>query len=110
MFKLIVNIPLITQEFYSILYTALILFLVKDDRKYKLLDNKLFNYLGKITYGTYVYHLMIVFMVAYYCKKYNYMNPNFMYVITIILSFGIAAISYEFMEKRIYKIRNRFLN
>lgn len=76
-----------------------------------ILSVKLFKYLGKISYGVYLYHFPL-----FYCT--NYLNINLspknlfqavlIDIIRIAIVLIISILSYEFIEKRALNLRKRF--
>jgi len=74
------------------------------------LENRYFNYLGKISYGIYVYHLFaIVFCIKIFSLYYPtttglYFLWSFsLLAASILLTVGISHISYKYFESRILK-------
>ncbi len=81
----------------------------------------IFHYLGKISYGIYIYHNIVVYLLGRFIIAYNpgeSWNPEFLVPVKnsfgwfCFLYFGltiaIAALTYELLEKRILKLKNRF--
>lgn len=75
------------------------------------IKNNLINYLGKISYGIYMYHMIVVTGILFVFKKFTmatYLNQTFTIVILnfliILFTILIAHLSYKFYEKRFYKI------
>ncbi|MCC6258290.1 MAG: acyltransferase [Chitinophagaceae bacterium] len=73
---------------------------------------KLFNYLGKISYGLYIYHALVITAFNYFLHtetttgiQRNFIYPVIMLLVTIIYS----SISYELIEKRFLKLKARTL-
>ena len=71
---------------------------------------KLFNYLGKISYGLYIYHALVITAFNYFLHtetttgiQRNFIYPVIMLLVTIIYS----SISYELIEKRFLKLKAR---
>jgi peptidoglycan/LPS O-acetylase OafA/YrhL len=68
------------------------------------------RYLGKISYGLYIYHLPIIWFaldIQELGLKESIVKPT----ATIIAFFGtllIASITYRFMEKPLLKLKDRF--
>jgi peptidoglycan/LPS O-acetylase OafA/YrhL len=70
------------------------------------LENKILNYLGKISYGIYVYHL---FACVLCIKLFSYYNLNeilpnavystFMFISVLFITIIISHISYKYFEK-----------
>lgn len=74
-----------------------------------ILENKIIRYLGKISYGIYVYHWIIVYYF-YSIMKENFGELNYfisLFSVTII-TILIASLSYEFLEKNILKYKSKF--
>jgi peptidoglycan/LPS O-acetylase OafA/YrhL len=64
------------------------------------------RYLGRISYGVYVYHLFIVALIPLLWPAYNTFEHGKV-VIDAVSSIVIAAASYRFMEVPILKFKNR---
>ncbi len=75
------------------------------------LENRLFDFIGKISYGLYVIHPLLIFLLA---KLIGHLNPNsaFSYLAVYCLVIGssilIANLSYQFIEKRFLKLKAAF--
>lgn len=63
-------------------------------------------YLGKISYSVYLWHWPIIVLYGYYVFRDLYLGER---LIILVLSLGIGALSYEFIEKRFQwrKFRNK---
>jgi peptidoglycan/LPS O-acetylase OafA/YrhL len=101
-----VKIPYIHYEVYAILFGFIILNLAANPNPVISLDNKLFNYLGKISYGLYMYQPIAILLTI---KVLNIIGLNIIYLqhlssllITIIIS-GLSYWIYEsyFIKKKI---------
>lgn len=84
-------------------------FLFNDKRRNRILEFKPLLYLGKISYGIYMYGNILVLVVI---KKIMYgfhINNIYLYFALIItLSLIIPVISYELLEKPFLKLKQRF--
>ena len=84
-------------------------FLFNDKRRNRILEFKPLLYLGKISYGIYMYGNILVLVVI---KKIMYgfhINNIYLYfTLIIILSLIIPVISYELLEKPFLKLKQRF--
>lgn len=69
-------------------------------------NNKIINYLGKISFGLYMYHLPI----GDFISQYEFMKTHhFIRILTLIsLTILVSAISYELFEKQILKLKRKF--
>lgn len=69
-------------------------------------NNKAINYLGKISFGLYMYHSLIGDVINRYFPS---PLPHQLFPITvIILTILAATLSYELFEKQILKLKTRF--
>lgn len=97
---------------YSVLFLQIILFVAnKSNSVY--FDNKAFNYLGKISYGLYMYHFMIIPLCIYLYVKYFRVNSsiieNFLvYASVITATILISGISYHLFEQKFIKLKSRY--
>lgn len=100
--------PAINQEVYSIIFAILIANLAVNPLNIVSLENPIFNYLGKISYGLYMYHLIAASVVIKYSIWYFGKSNWAIYIGTIGLTVIFASISYHFLEKPFLKIKHRF--
>lgn len=75
------------------------------------LNHAVFDFFGKISFGIYVYHPLIIFLLSKFIKNLS-LNKAFkiVFVYTIVLGFTflIAYLSYVFYEKKFIKLKNKF--
>lgn len=70
---------------------------------------KLFNYLGKISYGIYMFHLVIMFVLIRYIPQDLSMGiyiPLFL-LLSILLTFLVSALSYRFIESKFLSLKSK---
>jgi peptidoglycan/LPS O-acetylase OafA/YrhL len=79
------------------------------------LENKVFNVLGNISYGIYMYHTICI-TVCFYCLRQfglqdsNYLVFNVMlYALSVITTITLAYFSYELFEKKFLDLKERFM-
>jgi len=103
-----VNFGFFQYEVYALLFGVIIINFANNTSPALSLENKPLNYLGKISYGLYMYHpICLVFSLKMlsYIGIYNYYTMLFSSVlITIIL----ASFSYHFIEAGFIKLKSRF--
>lgn len=76
-----------------------------------LFENRAVLYLGKISYGLYVYHLLMLYPAVAIKKVFSieFLNdPLKMQIFKILLAIIVSAISWELFEKQINKFKNKF--
>jgi peptidoglycan/LPS O-acetylase OafA/YrhL len=100
------------DQFYAIMFGILILNLAVNPKVIFSLENKVLDYLGKISYGLYVYHL-IAFDINYFIitKWLNlpFANSVYFFLFGVLTTILIASLSYYFFERPFLKLKfNRF--
>ncbi|MDQ4141557.1 MAG: acyltransferase, partial [Bacteroidota bacterium] len=102
---------IIDPEIISIITIIIIVNVCSNPKTLINLDNPVFNFLGKISYGIYVIHPLIIYLYAQVLNAFH-LHPYFKYLLvyTGVLFFTIllAFISYEFFEKRFIKLKDKF--
>lgn len=97
---------------YSILFLGIIIRVLQDVRWQSLLEYKPFNYLGQISFGLYVYHLLIVTIVINCLLLLDFQNQllfNILYYqVSIVLTIVISHISYKYFEAYFLKLKQKF--
>lgn len=117
-----IRVPILHAEIYSLLFAIVFLHLSDwPHGKIRLLDNKVMNYLGSISYGIYMYNPLAIVLVVYlalqpYTPTPSGFTDSAIYTgICLGLTLLISTLSYELMEKgcsagRINSIRkNQFV-
>jgi peptidoglycan/LPS O-acetylase OafA/YrhL len=67
------------------------------------------QYLGKISYGMYVYHLMCIWLVDHLLKGLSGVSHSLLReVLALAMTIGVAAASYVLIEKRFLDLKRRF--
>lgn len=98
----------INQEVYSLIFTLILMNLSKNPQTILSLENPVFDYLGKITYGFYMYHTLAI-VIALKITLMFQSNSNWIsYPITYILTIIFGWLSYEYFEKPFLKIKAKF--
>ena len=81
----------------------------------KSIENKALNYLGQISYGIYMYHIIALNIVVFMFLKIDYLknfNDIFTIILILILTFAItiimAHLSYKHFESYFLKLKQKF--
>lgn len=98
-----VKFSFLHYEVYAFLFGVIIFNLACNEKYKKLLEFKIPHYLGSISYGMYMYHL-IALQIGIQCGVYLN-NTIVVYLITIPLTILFSAISYEYYEKYFLKFK-----
>jgi len=100
------------DQFYALLFGIMILNLALNPDVIFSLENKVFNYLGKISYGLYVYHLIafdINIFIITKCLKMTYTNSIYFFIPGVLITVIMSSVSYYFFEKPFLKLKlNKF--
>ncbi len=77
------------------------------------LENRVLNYLGKISYGIYMYHFMVIPFVLWVFKRYLISDSGIIeniviYCFTVSLTILISGLSYRFIEKPFIKMKSKY--
>lgn len=110
-----VNFGFFTHQVYALLFFYIIINAAGNARNVIRLENRIFRYLGKISYGIYMFHLAIVLVVFNILKAYLADDSRVslpvniaVYLIIFLLTIGAATISYETFEKYFLNLKKRF--
>ncbi|HZK70345.1 MAG TPA: acyltransferase [Clostridia bacterium] len=103
----------VTAEITALVSLVLIIGQV-ENTTYKVanLENKLFDFLGKISYGIYIIHPLVILLFSYL-----YRNLNLSFILQTIVVYSsviattvlVAYLSYEFYEKPFLTLKKRYM-
>lgn len=104
---------IIDDEIVSALAVVLIVNLSSNPHSIVDLEWRLPNYLGKISYGIYVIHPLVIFGMQRSCGAWiSQLMPTLRYILVYggvtALTIALAGSSYEFYEKRFLNLKERF--
>nr|WP_180909036.1 acyltransferase [Flavobacterium salmonis] len=100
-------VPFFQKEFYSVFFGIIIInFAANKDRIFSM-ENALTNFLGRISYGLYMYHLIAITIAIKISKNFNYSN-YIIYPVTILFTIVFATISYYFFEVKFINKKKKY--
>ena len=119
---LVVINPLILNEgigllfhstFYGIVFIVLIALFLSLKNKFKLSESSPLNYLGKISYGLYVYHIIVINLLIQLFKKWSFDTSTWQhsilfFILALTLSIIISIASYHWFEKPFLRLKKHF--
>jgi peptidoglycan/LPS O-acetylase OafA/YrhL len=79
-----------------------------------ILENRVMNYLGKISYGIYVIHPLLIFVGSYFVKKYELLaNWNggghiIVFACVTTLTIVLSGLSYRYLEMPFLRLKDKF--
>jgi peptidoglycan/LPS O-acetylase OafA/YrhL len=108
------HFPGLNMEFYGIFFCFFILNVSQNSKSIIYLEQKLIHYLGKISYGLYIYHPAIIVLcvnsIHYFLGK-NINNTTFniiLYPTVLLLTILVCDLSFRFIETPLLKLKDRF--
>ena len=103
--------PLLDHDFAALVAIGLIVNQCFNKRPLINLENRFFDLLGKLSYGMYIIHPLIIF---YYYSLLNYFKMGditktiVIYAGSLLLTVAVAWLSYTFFEKKFLLMKDRF--
>lgn len=107
-------LPWYSKELFAIIFMVLILNLAANKNTLISFEFRPLNYLGKISYGLYMYHnfvltVILKFIMAYGLLDVGSITGGIIYqLVSIALTIALSALSYEYFEKWFLGIKTRF--
>jgi len=95
----------------AVVFGFLILFVISE-RSWNLRSRQL-SFLGTISYGIYMYHPIIQFVSSAIANKFLTESAGYkvlLYVLTLSFTILISYVSYEYIEKKLIRIKNEKFN
>lgn len=103
---------IIDHEIVALVTVVIIFNQINNDKKLVSLENKIFDYLGKISFGLYIYNPLVIVILAGLLKKFSYLNYHLFLVSIYVLAFFsvvlVSHISYYFFEIKFLKMKQNF--
>lgn len=102
-------------EFYGLFFCFFILNVSSNPKSLINLNNFILEYLGRISYGIYIYHTTIVLMIIRFTK--NYINSDtepwlfniIVYSLSILFTIIVCHLSFKYIETPILKLKKKFI-
>ena len=111
LFPLSKDLKQVWGYFYlNYLFALLIYLVVKEKMFLPLLETKTMRYLGKISYGLYVYHYAVIWFVARLRDLgiHEFTAKPLTLVISAVVTLALSAVSYKYLEKPILDLKERY--
>ena len=103
-----VYIPHIQYECYSVLFGIILINLALNEKNILNLEYPVLNYLGKISYGLYMYHSIVIVVALKILMMLGLVRFGSVYILSILLTIVLAGLSYRFYEKPFIARKIRF--
>ncbi len=104
-------LSLFRSSIFALLFTILIAMFIPKDSRIRI-NSKILNYLGTISFGLYIYHIIFIHCTFQYCIRNKILIDNWQTLSVIILitlggSVIVSMISFHFFEKPFLLLRER---
>jgi peptidoglycan/LPS O-acetylase OafA/YrhL len=102
------------MEFYGIFFCFFILNVSQNPKSIVYLEQKIIHYLGKISYGVYIYHPAIIVLCVnsihyFFGKQIPSLPFNILlYSSAVLLTILVCELSYSFIETPLLKLKDKF--
>jgi len=93
------KVPFLNFEFYSILFGCILLNLATNSTYSNTFENAGLNYLGKISFGIYMFHPLCIVIALKLLAHFNIHAFILQYLLSFILTLLLASFSFHFFEK-----------
>lgn len=106
-----ISSALIDHEIISIVTAGIIISQIERKHFIVDLDTKVFNFLGKISYGIYVYHPLIIFILYKTIGEFAqdiWYNYVVIFALVSAVSIGVSYASFHLLEKRFIALKGKF--
>lgn len=103
-----IKIPLFNNVIYACLFAIVIVNLALNKKNIINIENKFFNYTGKVSYGFYMYHSIAIVIVLKTLLFFKIDNIFLEYFLSILITLFFAIISFEFYESYFIKKKIKF--
>jgi peptidoglycan/LPS O-acetylase OafA/YrhL len=112
-YKPIHIVSFIDNEINAFFYLVILLNVSSNPDSIIKLEGKVFNFFGKISYGLYIYHMIVIVLFVKYLDSFEFFSSSLIIKFSLpFLIIGVTTIiswlSYHYFEKPILKIKNRF--
>ena len=107
-----IKYPLFNIKIHALVSCFFILNITTNPKTILKLENALLNYVGRISYGIYLFHPIAILFTFYLTSRFNLVTSQWfdvlLYFIVFFLTLSLSTVSYEFFEKRFLKLKQRF--
>jgi peptidoglycan/LPS O-acetylase OafA/YrhL len=103
-----ISIQHLYKESYALFFGLLILNFAANPNIHVSLETGFLKYLGKISYGLYMYHPIGIAIVLTILRSTGWFSDYVIYPLSLALSIGIAGFSYQYFESFFLKLKTNY--
>ena len=100
---------------FSLSFLVIILNVASNDKALLRFENPVLQYLGRISYGFYMFHVMCIVFTIHILDKYIGLDNDIstpqhllLYGISFILTVAVSSLSYHFFEKAFIRLKDKY--
>lgn len=97
------------DDIYACIFLVLVLNVSSNPRTLVNLENRFFDSIGRVSYGIYVYHMLVIYLIAYVLKNHlpdGWLGYAIVYFVPISVTLLVSYLSFEFFESRFIKLKH----
>lgn len=102
---------IVIYQLYSLVFIIIILNLAFNPNTIVKLENKIFDYLGRISYGLYIFHSLtiipVIHLVTRLGLRIGLQTELLIDMICMCITIGIASVSYRYFESYFLRMKSR---
>jgi len=100
---------------FSVSFLIIILNVAGNERALFRFENRILHYLGKISYGFYMFHVMCIVFTIHILDKYMGLDNDIttqqhilLYGISFLLTVAVSSLSYHIFEKAFIRLKHKY--
>ena len=99
----------INAEINAVFYLVIILNIATNPKTIISLENKFFNIVGRFSYGIYMYHMSIIYLVSFSLNL-NHLKLNYylIQIVVVVITFVVSVFSYKYVESYFLRMKHNF--
>lgn len=108
-----VSTAVVDHEIVAVVFTIIVFGQIEGKNMFLNMDNKVFDFIGKISFGIYIIHPLFMFLtykIFGTFEESSIENYLFLFSFVVLGSVVLAYLSYAFYEKRFINIKWKFAN
>jgi len=100
---------------FSISFLVIILNVASNEKSLLKFENRILQYLGRISYGFYMFHVMCIVFTIHFLDKYIGLDNDIstpqhilLYGISFLLTVAVSSLSYHIFEKAFIRLKDKY--
>lgn len=94
---------------YACFFGVIVLNMATNKRNLFNLENRVTNYLGKISYGLYMYHPIAIILVINSSVRLDIYSQALLYSASILLTIALSHVSFYYFESHFSRLRSKLI-